>query len=124
MISPTVNFSYTPDQGWTWIETYVSGRVFTDNGSYLVNGAQTLSQRPLLRLEAWKNADVQGALAARNMLGAGEVYREIPWFWSDQYELTLQIAGHPSSAALDNYDGALPSGYTRGPGGKWIDLSL
>ena len=26
MISPTVNFSYTPDQGWTWIETYVSGR--------------------------------------------------------------------------------------------------
>jgi hypothetical protein len=26
MISPTVNFSYTPDQGWTWIETYVSGQ--------------------------------------------------------------------------------------------------
>jgi hypothetical protein len=50
---------------------------------------------PLLRLEAWKNADVQGALAARNMLGANEPYREIPWFWSDQYELTLQIAGHP-----------------------------
>ena len=54
---------------------------------------------PLLRLEAWKNADVQGALAARNMLGAGEPYREIPWFWSDQYELTLQIAGHPEHGA-------------------------
>ena len=39
MISPTVNFSYTPDQGWSWIETYVSGRIFTDNGNYLVNGA-------------------------------------------------------------------------------------
>ena len=25
MISPTVNFSYTPDQGWTWLETYVAG---------------------------------------------------------------------------------------------------
>lgn len=50
---------------------------------------------PLVRLESWKNAEVQGALAARNMLGAGEPYREVPWFWSDQYELTLQIAGHP-----------------------------
>jgi hypothetical protein len=51
MISPTVNFSYTPDQGWTWIETYVSGRIFSDNGNYLVNGAQTLSQKPILRFE-------------------------------------------------------------------------
>ena len=51
MISPTVNFSYTPDQGWTWIETYVSGRIFSDNRNYLVNGAQTLSQKPILRFE-------------------------------------------------------------------------
>lgn len=50
---------------------------------------------PLIRLESWKNAEAQGALAARNMLGAGERHREVPWFWSDQYELTLQIAGHP-----------------------------
>jgi 3-phenylpropionate/trans-cinnamate dioxygenase ferredoxin reductase component len=54
---------------------------------------------PLLRLEAWRNADLQGALAARNMLGAKERFREIPWFWSDQYELTLQIAGHPEHGA-------------------------
>ncbi len=52
----------------------------------------------LLRLEAWKNADLQGAQAARNMLGAGETWRELPWFWSDQYELTLQIAGFPERA--------------------------
>jgi Putative MetA-pathway of phenol degradation len=51
MISPTVNFSYTPDRGWTWIETYVSGRIFSDNRNYLVNEAQTLSQKPILRLE-------------------------------------------------------------------------
>jgi 3-phenylpropionate/trans-cinnamate dioxygenase ferredoxin reductase subunit len=49
----------------------------------------------LLRLECWKNADAQGALAARNMLGAGEAYADVPWFWSDQYELTLQMAGLP-----------------------------
>ena len=53
----------------------------------------------LLRLEAWQNADAQGALAARNMLGAGLAYTELPWFWSDQYELTLQLAGHPELSA-------------------------
>jgi hypothetical protein len=51
MISPTINFSYTPDKGWTWIETYFSGRFFSDNNDFHVNGAQTLSQKPLLRLE-------------------------------------------------------------------------
>jgi len=46
-----------------------------------------------LRLEAWRNAQEQGALAAANMLGAGEAHTAVPWFWSDQYGLTLQIAG-------------------------------
>ena len=62
MISPTVNFSYTPDQGWSWIETYVSGRIFSDNSNYLVNGAQTLSQKPLLRLEEHLSRNVTDAL--------------------------------------------------------------
>ncbi|MGX8010819.1 NAD(P)/FAD-dependent oxidoreductase [Mesorhizobium sp. ORM8.1] len=46
-----------------------------------------------VRLEAWRNAQEQGALAARNMLGADEMHAAVPWFWSDQYGLTLQIAG-------------------------------
>ncbi|TIN19160.1 MAG: ferredoxin reductase [Mesorhizobium sp.] len=46
-----------------------------------------------IRLEAWRNAQEQGALAARNMLGAGEAHTAVPWFWSDQYDLSLQIAG-------------------------------
>jgi 3-phenylpropionate/trans-cinnamate dioxygenase ferredoxin reductase subunit len=48
-----------------------------------------------VRLEAWRNAQEQGALAARNMLGAGEAHSAVPWFWSDQYDLGLQIAGLP-----------------------------
>ena len=51
MISPTVNFSYTPDEGVTWIETYATGQVFSDNNDYRVGGAQTLTQKPILRLE-------------------------------------------------------------------------
>ena len=54
----------------------------------------------LMRLESWKNADAQGALAARNMLGAGEAYVEVPWFWSDQYELTFQMAGVPERGEI------------------------
>ncbi|THF55290.1 NAD(P)/FAD-dependent oxidoreductase [Ollibium composti] len=46
-----------------------------------------------VRLEAWRNAQEQGALAARNMLGHEEPVSAVPWFWSDQYELTMQIAG-------------------------------
>jgi 3-phenylpropionate/trans-cinnamate dioxygenase ferredoxin reductase component len=53
----------------------------------------------LMRLECWKNADAQGALAARNMLGAGETFADVPWFWSDQYELTFQMAGMPERGA-------------------------
>lgn len=46
-----------------------------------------------VRLEAWRNAQEQGALAARNMLGANEAHAAVPWFWSDQYGLSLHIAG-------------------------------
>ena len=28
-LRPTVNFSYTPDRGWTWLETYMSAAAFT-----------------------------------------------------------------------------------------------
>lgn len=63
-----------------------------------------------IRLESWRSAQEQGALAARNMLGAGEAIASVPWFWSDQYELTLQIAGLADGAATtvrrDGRDGA------------------
>lgn len=52
-----------------------------------------------VRLECWKNAEDQGRIAARNMLGENLRYREVPWFWSDQYELSIQIAGLPAFAS-------------------------
>lgn len=51
MVNPTVNFSYTPDRGWTWLETYLSGRFFTLNDAYRVGGASKLTQKPLLIVE-------------------------------------------------------------------------
>ncbi|MDT8854576.1 FAD-dependent oxidoreductase [Paracoccaceae bacterium Fryx2] len=46
-----------------------------------------------LRLESVQNAIDQAELVADNMLGAGRAYVPLPWFWSDQYETKLQIAG-------------------------------
>jgi 3-phenylpropionate/trans-cinnamate dioxygenase ferredoxin reductase component len=49
-----------------------------------------------IRLEAWRNAQDQGSLVAENMLGVAKSYKAIPWFWSDQYDLSLQVAGMPN----------------------------
>jgi len=46
-----------------------------------------------LRLECVQNAIDQAKHAALGMLGKPSTYREVPWFWSDQYDLKLQIAG-------------------------------
>ncbi|MEM6906775.1 MAG: FAD-dependent oxidoreductase, partial [Pseudomonadota bacterium] len=46
-----------------------------------------------IRLESVPNAIDQGENVAANMLGAEESYVARPWFWSDQYDLKLQIAG-------------------------------
>ena len=48
-----------------------------------------------LRLEAWRNASDQAIVAVENMLGGQRQYEAVPWFWTDQYELNLQIAGLP-----------------------------
>jgi 3-phenylpropionate/trans-cinnamate dioxygenase ferredoxin reductase subunit len=52
-----------------------------------------------VRLEAWRNALEQGPLAAVNMLGRNESYAAVPWFWSDQYDLGLQMAGLADEAS-------------------------
>ena len=49
-----------------------------------------------MRLEAWRNATDQANVATENMLGASKPYMAVPWFWSDQYDLSLQIAGNPA----------------------------
>lgn len=50
-----------------------------------------------LRLESWQNARAQAEHAARAMLGATDAFDAVPWFWSDQFGLGLQIAGWPDA---------------------------
>lgn len=49
-----------------------------------------------LRLESWQNAQEQGMAAARSALGQAVDYQPLPWFWSDQYGMNLQIYGVPA----------------------------
>ena len=46
-----------------------------------------------IRLESVGNAIDQAEIIARNMLGANKIYVPKPWFWSDQFDVKLQIAG-------------------------------
>jgi 3-phenylpropionate/trans-cinnamate dioxygenase ferredoxin reductase subunit len=46
-----------------------------------------------VRVEHWANALNQGPAAARSMLGGGEPYTKLPYFFSDQYELGMEYIG-------------------------------
>ena len=46
-----------------------------------------------VRLESVQNAVDQAKVAAATVCGKGKEYNALPWFWSEQYDLKLQIAG-------------------------------
>jgi 3-phenylpropionate/trans-cinnamate dioxygenase ferredoxin reductase subunit len=51
-----------------------------------------------LRLESWQNAEAQGSHAGRIMMGHREPYAAVPWFWSDQFDQVLHVAGLADAA--------------------------
>ena len=55
--------------------------------------ARRLSDGSLLRLESVQNATEQGKSAAAALLGQERPFTATPWFWSDQYDKKLQMAG-------------------------------
>lgn len=61
--------------------------------------------RRRLRLESVHNALEQAKTAASNLCGNKSRYSDVPWFWSDQYDLKLQIAG-----LSDGYDDVIVRG--------------
>ena len=66
-----------------------------------------------LRLESVGNAIDQAEVVAENILGAQKPYEAKPWFWSDQYDCKLQIAGLNTG-----YDAIV----TRGPDGEAVSF--
>ena len=46
-----------------------------------------------IRVETWANAQNQAIAVAGNMIGEPKPYDDPPWFWTDQYDLNIQVAG-------------------------------
>ena len=69
----------------------------TADPNIVAAGDCTNHPHPLLerrvRLESVPNAIHQAKVAAATLVGTPSPYSEVPWFWSDQYDLKLQIAG-------------------------------
>jgi 3-phenylpropionate/trans-cinnamate dioxygenase ferredoxin reductase subunit len=78
------------------------GRTSADN----IYAAGDCTQHPndllgrRMRLESVPNAIEQGKAVASAILGNPAPYHQVPWFWSDQYDIKLQIAGVPDK--IDN----------------------
>ncbi|TYB41063.1 NAD(P)/FAD-dependent oxidoreductase [Actinomadura chibensis] len=77
----------------------VDARCVTSHPDVYAAGDVARHPNPVLgesvRLEHFQNAQDQGIAAARSMLGKAEPYAPVPWFWSDQYDLNIQMSGHP-----------------------------
>lgn len=54
-----------------------------------------------IRIEHWFNALSQPAVAARSMMGLEASYDEVPYFYSDQYELGMEYSGHVGPGGYD-----------------------
>ncbi|HEX8036064.1 MAG TPA: FAD-dependent oxidoreductase [Ktedonobacterales bacterium] len=52
-----------------------------------------------MHFEHWDNAIASGHAAGANMAGGDEPYRHVPYFFSDQFDLAINMLGYPSSAA-------------------------
>lgn len=58
-----------------------------------------------VRIEHWRLAAQHGRLAARNLLGAAEPYRGVPFFWSAHFDTVVQYLGHASAWDAVEIDG-------------------
>lgn len=70
-----------------------------------------------IRLETWDNAERQTAVACRAMLGREERYDAVPWMWTDQFGMNLQMLGLPGPCEAEVVRGDPASG-------RFITLAL
>ena len=58
-----------------------------------------------IRLESYQHAQNHGICAAKNMIGIKEIYNSIPWMWSDQFNINIQLTG-----LCDDFDEVIQRG--------------
>ena len=99
----------------------VSNGVVTDqwlrssHGDVYAAGDVASAFHPLLgshvRVEHWDNAIAQGRTAARNLAGGEETFDQLPYFFTDQYDLGIEYVGH---VGADGYDEVVLRGDVHG----------
>lgn len=62
-----------------------------------------------IRLESWANAQNQGQSVGKAMAGEKPSFGDLPWFWSEQYDVNVQVVGLPVSDALTVCRGEITS---------------
>jgi len=76
---------------------HVDDHARTEEPTIVAAGDCTTHPNPFaagqIRLESVHNAIEQAKTAALSLLGESQPYAQVPWFWSDQFDLKLQIAG-------------------------------
>ena len=101
-----IGIGVRPDIDWLAGSAVETGRGLrvdetcrTSLGNVYAAGDVAELRHPLLDgwqvLESVQNAVSQGKIVASAILGDGHVYEETPWFWSEQYDCRLQMAGMP-----------------------------
>jgi NADPH-dependent 2,4-dienoyl-CoA reductase/sulfur reductase-like enzyme len=73
-----------------------------DVANYLHRGERT-------RVEHWVHAQRQGQVAAANLLGAAQAFRDVPFFWTHQHDLELRYTGVGAGWDETRIDGTLAS---------------
>ncbi len=104
-----VGIGVRPDIGWladSAVATHRGVKVDAHCRSSVENvyaaGDVAELMHPLLSgwqvLESVQNAVSQGKVVAANLMGGSQSYTDTPWFWSEQYDRRLQMAGIPRAA--------------------------
>ena len=62
------------------------------------------------RIEHWVHAQRQGQCAAANLLGVGQAFADVPFFWSHHYGTDLRYTGHAREFDEARMEGSLAAG--------------
>jgi hypothetical protein len=69
---PTLNYSWTPDKGWSWLELYLSTKFFTTNRNFGSTGTSNLAQDPLYFAEVHASRNI-----VRRLRASGDAYYNV-----------------------------------------------